>query len=82
MSRKERRPARVDRIRALVEAGDHGAARAEARAVLADAGAPPEERAGAAGVLASLAPERGALVAGAVGAAAAVAISVLVLLRG
>ena len=82
MSRKERRPARVDRIRALVDAGDHGAARVEARAVLADAGAPPEERAAAGEVLASLAPDRGALVAGAVGVATAVVLSILVLLRG
>lgn len=82
MSRKERRPARVDRIRALVDAGDHGSARVEARAVLADAGAPPEERAAAGEVLASLAPDRGALVAGAVGVATAVVLSILVLLRG
>ncbi len=82
MSRKERRPARAERLRALVEAGDHGAARAEARAVLADGGAPPEERAAAGEVLSSLAPDRGALVAGAVGAAAAVVLTVLVLLRG
>jgi len=82
MSRKERRSQRAERIRALVEAGDHGAARAEARSVLADAAAPGEERDAAVETLASLAPDRGAVLAGAVGIAAAIAVAVITLLRG
>lgn len=82
MSRKERRAPRVERVRALLEAGDHGAARAGACALLADPGAGDDERAAAAELLASLAPERGAVVAGALGVAAAVALSAAVLLGG
>jgi hypothetical protein len=82
MSRKERRPPRAERIRSLLEAGDHRAARAEARAVLADEGAGPEEREAAAAALSSLSPDPGAVAAGAAGVAAAVAIAAAVLLRG
>ncbi len=82
MSRKERRAPRVERIRALLEAGDHRAAGAEARALAADGGAPAEEREAAAGIVASLAPDRGALAAGAIGVAIAVGLAVAVLARG
>jgi hypothetical protein len=82
MSRAERRPPRAERIQGLVEAGDHGAARAEARAVLADPGAPERERAAAAEALASLAPDRGVVAAGAIGVAVALAVAASVLLRG
>ncbi len=82
MSRRERRTARADRLRALLDAGDHRAARAEARLVLANPAAAEEERAAASAVLASLAPEPGAVAAGALGVAAGLALVVLVLLRG
>lgn len=82
MSRKERRASRAERLRALVDAGDHGAARAEARAVLADEAATADEREAAAAALSSLSPEPGAVVAGALGVAAAIAITIAVLLRG
>jgi hypothetical protein len=76
MSRKDRaRGGRADRVRALLEAGDHAAAAAEARAILADAAAPEPDRAAARAALDGLAPERGALVAGALGVAAAIAIA-------
>jgi hypothetical protein len=82
MSRKERRTSRAERLQGLLDAGDHAAARAEARAVLADQGAVPEERRAAAAALSSLSPEPGAVVAGAIGVAAAVALAVAVFLRG
>ncbi len=82
MSRTQRLPDRAERIRALLEAGDHAGARDEARAVLADAGAPERERAAAAEALGSLAPDRGAVLAGAVGVAIAIALAAGVLLRG
>ncbi len=82
MSRKERRAPRVERIRALLEAGDHRAAGAEARALAADAAAPAEEREAAAEIVASLAPDRGAIAAGAIGVAIAVGLAVAVLARG
>jgi hypothetical protein len=50
--------------------------------VLADEGASERERAAAEGALASLAPDRGVVAAGAAGVAVAVAILVSVLLRG
>jgi hypothetical protein len=82
MSRTERLPPRAERIRVLLDAGDHAAARAEARAVLADPGAPDRERAAAGDALASLAPDRGVAAAGAIGAAVAIAIAAGLLLRG
>jgi hypothetical protein len=82
MSRKERRAPRTERLRALLEAGDHAAAREEARSVLADDGAAAGEREAAAAALASLGPEPAAAAAGALGLAAALAITVAVLLRG
>lgn len=72
----------MERIRALIDAGDHRAARAEAQAVLADGSADPGERQGAVAALSSLAPDPSAVVAGALGIAAAIAISAAVLLRG
>lgn len=82
MSRAERRPPRAERLRALLDAGDHAAARAEARAVCADAAATDRERAAAEEALASLAPDRGVVAAGAVGVAIALAVAISVLLRG
>jgi hypothetical protein len=82
MARKERRGGGGERLRALLQAGDHRAARAEARARLSDPAAPDADRAEVSAVLASLGPERGAVVAGALGVAAAVAISAWTLLAG
>lgn len=82
MSRSERRPPRAERIHALLESGDHRAARAEARAVLSDPAAAERERSAAEDALASLAPDRGVVAAGAVGVAVAVALALAVLLRG
>ncbi len=82
MSRSQRLLERAERIRALLEAGDHRRARAEARAVLADASASERERGAAARALASLAPDRGVVAAGVLGVAVAVAILASVLLRG
>jgi hypothetical protein len=82
MSRKERRAPRAERIRGLLESGDHRAAAAEARAVLADGAATPDEREAAGAALASLAPERGAVAAGAAGVAVAIGLTLAVLLRG
>jgi len=82
MSRKERRAAGGARLRALLEAGDHRRARAEAQARLADPAVAEAERTEAAAVLSSLAPERGAVIAGAIGAAAAAAITAWTVLAG
>jgi hypothetical protein len=82
MARKERRAPGPARLQALLDAGDHRTARAEATARLRDASAPDAEKAQAAAVLASLAPERGAVVAGALGVAAAVAIAAWTILAG
>jgi len=82
MSRKERRAPRVEGIRALLEAGDHRAAGDAARALAADGSAPDDERAAAAAVLASLAPDRAAVAVGVLGVLAALVLSVAVLVGG
>ena len=82
MARKEKRTSGTDRLRGLLEAGDHRAARAEARARLAEPGAAEADRAEAAAVLASLAPDRGVALAGAIGVAVAIAIAVWTVLAG
>ena len=73
---------RQDRIAALLAAGDHRAARQAAGAVLADAAASGEDRVSAAAALASLAPERSAVVAGCVAVALAVAVALWTVLGG
>jgi hypothetical protein len=82
MARKDRRNPAGARLRALLEAGDHRTARAEARARLADPAASESDRAEAVQVLASLAPDRAVVVAGAVGVAVAVALALWTLLGG
>lgn len=73
MSRRERpRPGRPDRIRELLEAGDHRGAAEEARRRLADPGA--DGRDAAAAALASLRPEPGAVAVGLLGVALSVAV--------
>ena len=81
MARKEKPRGRPDRLAALVAAGDHGGARAEARATLEDAAATEADRAAAARLLASLRPERAAVVSAALAAALAVALAVWTLTR-
>ena len=82
MARKDRRTTGTGKLQALLEAGDHRAARAEALARLADPAATEAERAEASAVLASLAPDRGVLVAGLIAVAVAVALTVWTLLAG
>jgi hypothetical protein len=82
MARKDRRDPGGGRLRALLDAGDHRRARAEARARLADPSASDAQRAEAAAVLASLAPDRGVLAAGVLGVAAALALAAWALLAG
>jgi hypothetical protein len=65
---------------ALLESGDHRAARAEAALLLADPAADEADRTAAAAVLASLQPERAAVLVGLAGVAAAVLITARVLL--
>jgi hypothetical protein len=82
MARKDWRTSPHGRLRELLEAGDHRQARAEARAILADAAAPEADRAEAAAVLSSLAPDRMVVAAGLVGIAVAIALAVWALLAG
>ena len=86
MAKKERK-ARAknpagDRLRTLLDAGDHRTAAAEARALLADAATGEAERAEAAAALASLAPDRGVALAGVAGLAVALALVAWTLLAG
>lgn len=82
MARKDRRTPAGARLRALLEAGDHRGARAEAHARLADPATAEPDRAEAAQVLASLAPDRGVVIAGAAGVAVALALTAWTLLAG
>jgi hypothetical protein len=83
MSRRDKgRPARAERVRTLLEGGDHGGARAEARGLLADPEANEAERKVARAALDGLAPDRGAVIAGVVGAIAALAIGLWTVTRG
>ena len=82
MARKDRARGQIERLGELLRSGDHRRARAEARAILADAEAPEPVRHEAAAVLASLAPDRGVVAAGVLGAAAAVALAIWTLVKG
>jgi hypothetical protein len=70
----------ASRLAALLEAGDHRAARREALLLQGDAAAPEAERAAAAEVVASLRPEPAAVLVGLAGAVAALLIAARVLL--
>jgi hypothetical protein len=74
MGKARARAGAAGRLAALLEAGDHGLARREALGLLADAGAPEGDRAAAGALLESLRPERAAVLVGAGGLAAAVAV--------
>jgi hypothetical protein len=76
-----RRPARQAGFDDLLEAGRWAAARARARAVLADGRSTDPERREAAAALERLRPERGAVIAGAAGVVAAVLLAAWTLLR-
>jgi hypothetical protein len=78
MARNRSKASQGQDLHLLLEAGEHRAARAMARARLA-AGAPDPE---ASAVLASLAPEPAAVAAGIVGAVAAAAIAAWTVLAG
>lgn len=67
---------RVVQLAALLEAGDHGAARRLAAGILADAAASGDERDAAMDVRARTAPDRGVTLAGVCGVAVALAVSV------
>jgi sarcosine oxidase gamma subunit len=82
MSRQERSCAASARLAQLLADGAHAAARRVARATLADPAAPGPERAAAEAALAGLAPEPWAVRAGAVGLAAAIALTAWTVLRG
>jgi hypothetical protein len=69
-------------VRALLAGGDHGGARAAARALLADAEATEAERAAAREALDGLAPDRGAVAAGLAGLLAAIAVALWTVARG
>jgi len=82
MSPKERARARPDKMTALLSSGDHREAARVARALLADPGVSAEERARASSVMASLAPEKVASIAGILGVVVAVAITIWACLGG
>jgi len=72
---------RTERLRALYEAGDHGAARRLAAELLADSTAAEDEHDLAQEVRARTAPDRLVVIAGFCGAAAALVIAVWQLLH-
>jgi hypothetical protein len=82
MSRKERAGARPERLEVLLSSGAHAAARREATAALLDPEAPPQRRERAGAVLAALAPEPGALLAGLAGVVIALGVAGWILLGG
>jgi hypothetical protein len=69
-----------ERLDGLVEAGDHAAARAEARRVAGDPAASEEDRQAAAGLLRSLQPDGGAVGVGLSGLALALAVTAWLLI--
>jgi hypothetical protein len=71
---RDRKAGGAARLDALLAAGDHARAGAEARKVLADPGAPDPAKAQARAALASLRPEPAALSVGLAGALLAVAL--------
>jgi hypothetical protein len=75
MSRREKgKGERGGAVRALLDAGDHRAAAAQARRTLADPAVTPDEQEAARAVLASLRPEPGSVATGLAAVALAVAV--------
>jgi hypothetical protein len=81
MAKGRKETARAARLRALLEAGDVRSAVAEGRCVLADPDAPEGDRSAAREAVGRAAPERAAMVVGAIAVAVSVAVSALVLLH-
>lgn len=81
MGKARKEGGRADRLRALYDAGDHGAARRLAAEVLADAASGGDEKEEAAAVRAHTAPDRAVVIAGALGAVVAVAVSIWLVAR-
>jgi hypothetical protein len=81
MSKGRTASEREGRLRALFEAGDHGAARRLAVEILADGASSVAEREGADKALARVAPDRGVVIAGLTGVATAVAITTWLLVH-
>ena len=75
MSKGHRSSERAERLGALFDAGDHGAARRLAAELLADPAAGPDEREAADEVRARTAPDRVVVIAGIAGGVAAIAIA-------
>ncbi len=76
---KKERGVAAGRLAALLESGDHRAARREALLLQGDAAAPEADRAAAVEVLSSLRPEPAAVLVGLAGAVAALLITAQVL---
>jgi hypothetical protein len=81
MSKGRTASERVGRLLALFDAGDHGAGRRLALALRADGAASAAERLAADQLLSRIAPDRGVVIAGVTGVAAAVAITAWLLVR-
>jgi len=75
MTRTRRDRSAGERLDALVEAGDHAAARSGARRLAADPAATQADREAAAGLLRSLQPDGGAVGVGLAGLALASAVA-------
>lgn len=75
MSKGRKGSERADRLHALYDAGDHGAARRLAAEMLGDPSASDAEREAAGEIRARTAPERAVVIAGIAGAAVAVAVA-------
>lgn len=81
MGKGRKEGGRVERLRALYGAGDHGAARRLSVEVLRDPAAGGDERDEALAVRARTAPDRGVVIAGIAGAVVAVVVSAWLLSR-
>lgn len=81
MSKGRKASERALRLTALLDAGDHGAARRLAAVVLADPATAGDERERAEEIRARTAPHRAVTVAGIAGAVAALALTAWVLAR-
>jgi hypothetical protein len=77
--KKEKERGSAPRLGALLESGDHRAARAEATRLLADPATPDADRTVAAAVLASLRPEPAAVMVGLAGLLTALLIALGIL---
>lgn len=81
MGKGRKGSARAVRLRALVDAGDHGAARRLAAELLADPAVTADEREEALDVGARTAPDRAVVIAGVCGVAVALVLASWLLLR-